>query len=98
MSDEASSPEDRGAPVRVVTLSIPDRELSEALLGPGTHAPRCQVIFRYMLPAPEEATLKAVLPHGLVLAFEPSDEVSPKGLLVPWPQVSYVRLLDGEKT
>jgi hypothetical protein len=66
------SPEERAAPVRVVRVSIPSHELSEALFGPGTRVPRGQVVFRYMLPLPESATLRAVTAHGLVLVFDPS--------------------------
>jgi len=66
------SREERAAPVRVVRVSIPSHELSEALFGPEIRVPAGQVVFRYMLPLPESATLQAVTAHGLVLVFEPS--------------------------
>ena len=89
------APMDPGAPMRVVDVEIPNHVLSEELFGAGIHVPRCQVVFRHMLPAPSEAALQHVTAHGLVLIFQaPDAEGAPSsnGLLVPWSQVSYVRL------
>ena len=83
--------QERGAPVRVVSLEIPSPALSEKLLGPDVHAARCQVIFRNMLPLPESATLRAVTGHGLVLVFAAEADGEHGGLLVPWSQLSYVK-------
>ena len=87
--------QERGAPVRVVSLEIPSPALSEQLLGPGVHSARCQVIFRNMLPLPESATLQAVTGHGLVLIFEAEADGGHGGLLVPWSQLSYVKFPSG---
>jgi hypothetical protein len=92
--------QERGAPVRVVSVEIPSPALSEKLLGPDVHAARCQVIFRYMLPLPESATLQAVTGHGLVLVFSGADSDGEQhgGLLVPWSQLSYVKFPFGAPT
>jgi len=99
MQPELASMEQRDAPVRVVRVDIPNHVLSEELFGPGIHVPRCQVIFRHMLPAPPDATLQHVTRHGIVLVFEapPStdEEPSANGLMVPWGQVSYLRFFHG---
>lgn len=89
------APSEHDAPVRVVDVEIPNHVLSEELFGAGIHVPRCQVVFRNMLPAPPEATLQHLTAHGLVLVFEvpaTGEAPLPNGLMVPWAQVSYVRL------
>lgn len=90
-----NEPETGQAPVRVVQVELPDRALGEELFGPGVGAPRCVVVFRNMLPAPAEATLRAVTRHGLVLSFAPADSGEHGALLVPWGQVSYLKLAVG---
>lgn len=87
-----------GAPVRVVRLQIPNHMLSESLFGQGIAVTACQVVFRHMLPAPPEATLHAVLDHGLVIVFPPAPAAGPQdepptGLLVPWSQLAYVKFI-----
>lgn len=80
------------APVRVVQVEVPDRAQGEELFGPGMGAPRCVVVFRNMLPVPAEATLRSVTRHGLVLSFAPAEGGEHNALLVPWGQVSYLKL------
>jgi len=87
-----NEPETGQAPVRVVQVEVPSRALGEELFGPGMGAPRCVVVFRTMLPAPAEATLRGVTHHGLVLSFAPADGEGHNALLVPWGQVSYLKL------
>jgi hypothetical protein len=93
MDEQSVEPGSLG-PIRVLSLSIPSHQLSEELFGPGIGVQRCRVVFRQMLPAPAEATLQAVLGHGLALTFPAADpaagEEQPTGLLVPWGQISYV--------
>jgi hypothetical protein len=98
MQPELAPADLKGAPVRVVHVDIPNHVLSEELFGPGIHVPRCQVIFRHMLPVPPDATLQHVTRHGIVLVFEAppaEDEPSPNGLMVPWGQVSYLKFFHG---
>jgi len=88
--------QDKAAPVRVVRLELPDPTLAERLCGPGIGVTACEVVFHTMLPSPPEATLQAVMSHGLVLVFEPPLEGTagqPTGLVVPWAQVAYLRFV-----
>ena len=88
--EQGAGPAD--APVRVVELAVPNHMLSEQLSGSGIHVASCAVVFRQMLPSPEAATLQGVTSHGLILTFQRDEDHSPRGLLVPWAQISYVKL------
>lgn len=80
-----------GGPVRVVRVKL-SNGLSAALLGRDVETISCRLVFRNMLPAPPEARLLEVLPHGLSLVFDqqPPVEGEPTGMLVPWGQISYI--------
>ena len=76
-------------PLRVALLEIDDPQLARQLLGPGSTAARCRVVFETMLPVREPARLEAVLPHGLSISFAGDDD-APLVMLVPWSRVAYV--------
>ncbi len=83
--------EEQSGPVRVVRLRVPGG-VSKSLFGLGVETRSCKVVFRHMLPAPAEATLHEVMPHGLSIHIDdPAPaEGEPKGLLVPWGQIAYI--------
>lgn len=83
--------EEQSGPVRVVRLRIPGG-VSKGLFGLGVETFACKVVFRHMLPTPSEATLHGVLSHGLSLSFDepPPPKGEPKGMVVPWEQISYI--------
>ena len=90
MTDELQMiEEEQSGPVRVVRLSIPGG-VSKSLFGLGVETYECKVVFRHMMPTPAEATLHEVMAHGLSLSFTQPAEGEPKGLLVPWGQISYI--------
>ena len=66
--------------------------MSERLFGETVGVSECRVVFRFMLPTAETATLAAVTAHGLVLRYdaEPDGDVPGGGLLVPWSQIAYL--------